>query len=251
LKNIVSQPTIFGPRDSLRPVSVEHTESTVSEPAETHYEKRAFKIRLANTAGHRSDSSMLIEKMYGWRGYDFSAASVFPPQPQQIVLVASDETGTLGTLTLTLDSPNGLRADEIYKDEIDKVRKGGGFVCELGKLAVDHSRGSKWVLASLFHIAYIFGRKINSVTDVFIEVNPRHAKFYQRMLGFLPAGDERICPRVNAPALLLRLPLAYVDNKIREFGGKSELSATERSLYPFFFSKFEEEGLSRRIIAQK
>jgi hypothetical protein len=194
---------------------------------------------------------MLIQKMYGWRGYDFKAANVFPVQPQQIVLVASDETGTLGTLTLTLDSAEGLRADEIYKPEIDRVRNGGGYVCELGKLAVDHSRGSKWVLASLFHIAYIFGRKINGVTDVFIEVNPRHAKYYSRMLGFEPAGEERLCKRVNAPALLLRLPLTHVDRMIREFGGQSEKGSSEKSLYPYFFSSFEEEGLTRRIQSSK
>ena len=36
----------------------------------------------------------------------------------------------------------------------------------------------------LFHIAYIFARRMHDRTDLLIEVNPRHVRFYERMLGF-------------------------------------------------------------------
>ena len=137
----------------------------------------------------------------------------------------------------------------MYRDEVDRVRYQGRSVCELTKLAVDQRQGSKRVLASLFHIAYIYGRILNQVTDVFIEVNPRHAPFYRRMLGFTQCGETRICPRVNAPAVLLRLQLDFVDQQISAFGGQVDLGPAERSLYPYFFSKHEESGIARRLRA--
>jgi hypothetical protein len=209
--------------------------------------RKLFKIRLADTAGRRSSASMLINKMYTWRGYG-GAKLPAANHPHRITLVASDEGETLGTLTLGLDSRIGLLVDEIYKEEVDAVRQQGRIVCELTKLAVDQRKGSKRVLAALFHIAYVYGRLLHGVTDVFIEVNPRHLAFYERMLGFRQIGEQRLCARVNAPAILLRLELSYVDEQINRFGGNAQLGFSERSLYPYFFSKREEAGITRRVV---
>ena len=46
------------------------------------------------------------------------------------------------------------------------------------------------MLASLFGLVYTVGRVTHGVTDVFIEVNPRHAGFYSRVLGFVVAAGE-------------------------------------------------------------
>jgi hypothetical protein len=215
------------------------------------HSERRFAIRFADTNGQRNNANMLVQKMYSWRGYETDPGpKIYWNKPQGIVLVAADTNGTLGTLTLTLDSKQKLMADNTYPDEIQAIREQpNAFVCELGKLAVDQDRGSKWVLASLFHIVYIYGRLLNKVSDVFIEVNPRHALFYRRMLGFTVAGPERVCPRVNAPAVLLRLPLSYVDEQIEKYGGRSEFCDRTRSLYPYFFSKKEQEGLKNRILS--
>lgn len=210
---------------------------------------KSFKIRLADSHGQRSSASLLIDKMYSWRGYA-SPASLHE-NPNRITLVASDNSPaglTIGTLTLGLDSKIGLLVDEMYQQEIDTLREQGCLVCELTKLAVDQTAASKKVLASLFHISYIYGRILNHVSDVFIEVNPRHVVFYKRMLGFNQAGEEKTCVRVNAPAVLLRLELDHVDRQIEKFGGKLEQFPGEKSLYPYFFSKKEEEGLTKRIL---
>lgn len=55
-----------------------------------------------------------------------------------------------------------------------------------------------------------------------IEVNPRHVEFYRRMLGFEMFGAERLCNRVNAPAVLLRLDLSYARQQIEKLGGLSQ-----------------------------
>jgi len=210
-------------------------------------DRKFFRIRLADTDKHRNAASMLINKMYSWRGYGSSIAQQ-NEHPNRITLVASVDSATIGTITSAFDSEMGLLADELYKQEVDQARKQERFVCEFIKLAVDQYSGSKkMVLASLFHIAYIYARLLNHADDVFIEVNPRHVGFYKRMLGFQQAGEEKLCLRVNAPAVLLRLDFAQADEQITKLGGKAGRVPSEKSLYPYFFSKKEEEGMVKRI----
>ncbi|TEX49967.1 MAG: hypothetical protein CFR70_00705 [Rhodocyclaceae bacterium] len=40
-------------------------------------------------------------------------------------------------------------------------------------------------------------------SDAVIEVNRRHAGFYSRRFGHARIGDEKLCPRVDAPAVLM------------------------------------------------
>ncbi|WP_249383968.1 N-acetyltransferase [Chitinivorax sp. B] len=208
--------------------------------------KREFKIRLADDAGQRSSASMLINKMYSWRGY--STSSPLSEDPNRITLVAGDGEHTIGTISINFDSEIGLLVDQLYKDELDKLRASGRRVCEFIKLAVDGEVKSKRVLASLFHIAMIFAHNIRKATDIVIEVNPRHVKFYERMLDFTQISDERLNPRVNAPAVLLGMDLNHLHSLARHFGGKPELANTEKSFYPYFFSPAEEEGITNRLI---
>jgi hypothetical protein len=58
-------------------------------------------------------------------------------------------------------------------------------------------------------------------------------------------------PRVQAPAYLLAIDLAEMAERIKEFGGTADTpaGAAERSLYPFFFSDREEQGIVNRLRA--
>ena len=217
----------------------------VPETLEHVVDRKEFKIRLADTHGQRSSASMLIKKMYSWRGYQ--TAFNMDDQPNRMTLVASSDDRTIGTITIGFDSAIGLLADDLYKVELDLLRSQGRRLCEFTKLAVDGEIKSKQVLAALFHIAFIYAFDIQKFTDLLIEVNPRHVKYYERMLGFMGWAETRINTRVNAPAVLLRLELGYVRSQIAKFGGKPELSTGEKSLYPFAFSQGEEAGISNRL----
>lgn len=210
-------------------------------------EQKNFRIRLADTESGRNSASMLINKMYAWRGY--GSAHQVKASPSRITLTASDKEKVIGTVTLGIDSEEGLLADEIFKPEIDARRQAGGKVCELTKLAFDPDIRSKFALASLFHIVFIYGRRMHNCTDVFIEVNPRHRRFYETMLGFKRQCEIRTNPRVNAPAVLLWVDIAYVEEQIRKYGGTSDNPDTTRSLYPYFFSPREEAGIHGRLVS--
>ena len=218
-----------------------------ADPAreETRGGRQEFKVRLATTEDRRKSASLLIEKMYSWRGYD---VDTLRHDPNKITLVAYQEEKVAGTMTLGLDSPQGMVVDQLYKQEVNQLRAEGRAPCDITRLAVDQDIKSKSVLAALFHLTYIYGHNIHQATDFLIEVNPRHVMFYERMLGFKPFGEERICPRVNAPAVLLRLDLAHADEQIVRYGGVGSAAPGVKSIYPYFFSRDDELGITQRLL---
>ena len=204
-----------------------------------------FKVRLADSDGRRNTASMLVNKMYAWRGYKIAWHAKH--QPNRITLVASHGTAPMATISIGFDSPDGLLVDDLYLPEMDALRDEGARICEFTKLAVDGAIRSKRVLATLFHIAYIYSHRMNGFSDLLIEVNPRHVRFYEQMLGFQQCGPERLNTRVNAPAVLLRLQFSHSGAQIQKFGGHPELARVEKSLYPYFFSENEERGIMGRL----
>lgn len=221
-----------------------HEEAEIEGTQELAMQQQELKIRLADNAGQRSSASMLINKMYSWRGY--AATPIVEDNPNRITFVASDKDLTVGTLSINFDSEIGLLVDQLYQDKTDQLRDQGRKLCEFIKLAVDGEIKSKKVLAALFHISFITAYLIRGYTDVLIEVNPRHVRFYQRMLCFEVVGEERMNPRVNAPAVLLCLDLKKAHQMIERFGGNIGVGE-ERSLYPYFFSPAEESGIAGRL----
>jgi len=204
-----------------------------------------LKIRLANSTGRRTRASYLIQRRYAWRGY---ATPPLEDDPSvRVTFAAFEREHTVATLTVGLDSPEGMYVGELYGDEIEKIRSQGRRLCEFTKLAVAETVRSNPVLGAIFHIACIYAINIRKCTDVLIEVNPRHVNFYRRMLGFSKVGPERLDPRVHAPAVLLRLDLDHCAKEIGRLGGRRELGRVERSFYPYFFSPEEAINIERRL----
>ena len=219
------------------------------DPAGTNtlaLEQDKFKIRLANSEGRRESADILINKRYSWRGY--GTARALNDEPNSITLMADLKGHIIGTLTIGLDSGAGLLVDQLYQDEIDRLRHEHRIVCEFTKLAVDQASHSKRVLAALFHLAFIYANRIHGATDLVIEINPRHAVFYRRMLGFTQLGEERMCPRVNAPALLLHLTCEYVAEQTKRYGGAMRDLPNVCSLYPYALSASDETGITQRLL---
>lgn len=189
--------------------------------------------------------------MYAWRGYDCAQGSLDGRRQNRITLVATEHDSTIGTLTIGFDGADGLLVDDLFPDEAQRMRLDHTVLCEFTKLAVDGSVQSKSVLASMFHMAFIYAREINGCDRILIEVNPRHVRYYERMLGFVVRGSERTNLRVNAPAVLLSLDLSHARSQIDRFSGQPNLARIERSLYPYFFSHAEEHGIVHRLLTNK
>src|SRR5438876_3442207 len=230
-------------RCSMKPLSAEEGDNDlVSEAA-----RKLFKIRYAGTDGHLRSASFLVQRRYSWRGYNIAFPSAM--QANRITLSAYDRDDVVATISIGLDSRSGLFVDALFSEELKSMRGPNRRVCEFTRLAIDEALRSKPVIAALFHSAYIYARRIRSCTDLVVEVNPRHVKFYERMLGFRAVGPARVDPRVQALAILLHLDLGHAEAQIAKFGGMAKHTDRIRSLYPFFFSPHEEGGIESRLHA--
>ncbi len=212
-------------------------------PGET---ARLFKIRSADSFGQRSSASILINRMYASRGYRPTPLAA-EPLPTRITLVATEHDATIGTITIGFDSPAGLHVDDPFAAETRALRAAGRKMCEFTTLAMDSVVRSKRVLASLFHVAYIFAHRMMGFDSLLIEVNPRHVRYYERMLGFKAVGLQRMNLRVNAPAVLLCLDFAHAHDQIARFGGQPRFAEHSRSLYPYFLSVADEASIVGRL----
>ena len=235
-----SNPILPGPAGNCHQRARHRTEQTHIELAD-----RAFRLAHVDNDIALAHADSLVQQRYAWRGYQ-TGSDVFQRPTRQRTFAAYHDEIVIGTLTLRTDSSEGLLADALYRDDIDGYRQHhSAHCCELTRFALAPTRYSKEVFASLFHLAFIFGRKVHQVSDVFIEVNPRHASFYQRMLGLKQVGPERTCKRVEAPAVLMHGELSYIEEQIREHGGCAYNRA--KSLYPYFFSKQEAQSVMEQL----
>jgi len=204
----------------------------------------AFKIRLAGSLDTRRDANFMVQQRYAQKGYRTSATRV---NRNVWTFAAYDEGRLAGTVSLRFDAAGGLAADDLYRAEIDAIRRNRHKVCEFTRLAVDASRLSQPVLAGLFHTAYLFAQRVRGFDFVVIEVNPRHVGFYRRSLGFQVIGDERHNLRVDAPAVLLGISFADIADHLHRHAGMARRAPRARSLYAYGFSPAEEAGVLGRL----
>lgn len=194
----------------------------------------------------RAAARDLLNDRYAWRGY--GSGHDLHSDIRHTTFVAEIDEQVVGTMTLAVDSGYGLAIDRTFGDVVEPIRQeASGGLCELTKLAFDEGVRSKEVLAGLFHMAFIYGTAHTDCTDLFIEVNPRHVRFYEMMLGFEGVGSLRTNASVGAPSRLMRLGVDAIRSNISKMAGPSPI-ANARSLYPYFFPP-EEERQVRRLLA--
>ncbi len=194
--------------------------------------------------------TLLVEKNVveggGWKvegnnADNFPQPSTLHPQPP----TRSAQSAPVGALTVVFDSAAGLPADELYKAELDALRATGRRIAEVVSLGIDaDAAGGSEVLVRLFNLIHTASRRVRDATDFVITVNPRHVRFYERMMLFVPMGPERSYGKVGgAPAVLLRLPLDTPDR----VSGRER----QRTLYRQWMNETEEaraaEVLRRQI----
>lgn len=156
----------------------------------------------------------LVRRRYAWRGYALSWDARAAAAPIVTLLAQSDED-VLGTLTVRPAGRQGLLAEDSYGAEIESLRRSGRRVGELIRLAIEEHADWRASLDALVQSAYVVTRFMHALTDVVIEVNPRHARFYQRVFGFVTAAAERFCSRVGAPSVLMLLDLEQFGRRLQ------------------------------------
>jgi len=205
-------------------------------PGQPIIAKNGYSIRVADAA-RATAVDQLVTRMYRSRGYLVADGRSAATASRAVTLEAVSGRTTVGTLTVNLGDGPRLNAEALYAAEIAPYRRPGRRLCEFNRLAMQADEANKEVLATIFHVGVLFALKVFGASDLFIEVNPRHAPFYRRKIGFDFVGDERVCPRVNAPAVLLHKDLDICAEELARLGGLRIPS--NKSFYAFMLTPTE------------
>lgn len=255
---------------SLKETSVQPTEKESLKATEfdnrIHFFDGRCVVRAANRLELRQKAYEYVNKIYRSKGYTKNKSNnlwltIYDALPDTTTLIAEDKNGAIsGTLTLVPDSPIGLPSDELYKSQIDRLRRAGRNINELISLGINSpQKNSIKALACLFYCAYLLSWRAQKHNDFVIAVNPRHEKFYCSKILFRRIGPLTKCTRVNgAPAVFLNLPLSlpgklkekqrifpltlfrYSDQKEEEIASKLKqmvLPMSDVEFYTFFIEK--------------
>jgi hypothetical protein len=171
---------------------------------------RGYDVSPVRSADQQDVVSSLVRRRYAWRGYKTEALGQRADDPNRLTLAAWQYDELAATLTLARDSPEGLQTDGLYASELAGLRHPDRVLCEVTRLAVDPDFSCPELLRTLFASALHYGKGLFAASDVVIGVNPRHAAYYQRLMGFRQIGRLRHCRRVDAPVILLHRVLSDI-----------------------------------------
>lgn len=232
------------PNASAQPVFPRHRPSVGQDFS---FGRNGYHLRIVKPWGKlRSEVDQLIERMYAYRGLATYEAPPAQGRTLETTVVACKGDRPFGTITVGVDTGRGLLADALYRKQIDSARSQGAKVCEFTRFAIDPEHGTPEAMAAIFNLGFLLARFVHRMTDIFIEVHPRHTAYYRRALGYRVAGPHLTCPRVGAPAILMHLPLAHAETQAMRHGGTGH--ARSRNLYELFFSPTEQQQVVESLL---
>lgn len=165
-------------------------------------------VKMASTRAEWEDALRLVTDTYRSRGYENCGPGQlrFTPYhalPDTNVFVAKHGERVLMTMTLVSDNTLlGLPMEVLYGDEINQLRADGRYMVEATSLADQGLQLQEFipVFTTLMRVMAQFGIYCGANTWV-IAINPRHRRYYAKVMGFVAFGPQRNYPYVqNHPA---------------------------------------------------
>ena len=179
-------------------------------------------IRLAATGDQVERADQLVFQNYAELGYWPKDAEVLNRNrylrlPSRHVILVTDGTALIGTISIIVDSPEGVPADCFQPETIRVLRQRGGRLAELSCFAISKRQPHP---ATLLHFLMAFVLQYGFhylAIDQFVAVcTPQHARFYQRHYGFSKANVSSFYDYVHVEAQMLTLHLAEGYESFRE-----------------------------------
>ena len=212
-----------------------------------------FEIKFADNYLEWENSFRLLYEEYLEAGYianptsshSFLGAHHF--LPKTVLFIAKYAGFLVSSLTQFFDNHLlGLPADQIYKKELDKLRAEGRVISEIGGLVTQKEFRWQNLFLSLCQIMYWYSH-FRKIDDLCITVNPKHVRFYETVFLFETIGPIKYYPKVNAPAVLMRLNVNKHEEKLMSAYDHME---PECNLYDYFH-KLEDAKITDYYIALK
>jgi hypothetical protein len=124
------------------------------------------------------------------------------------VVVIADASNVIGTVSVIVDSTNGLPADRFQPDVMRGLRQQEWTIAEISSFAISKDQPHQY---NLFHflMAFILQYSFHYLAvDEFIAVcTPRHARFYELVYGFQKVMTTSFYDYVKVEAQMLTLNL--------------------------------------------
>jgi hypothetical protein len=193
-------------------------------------------VRVASSKRERRAATHLVQDAYEWRGYGLPYSAV---RPDMVTLLADRQGVPVGTLSLAIDSELGLGADATHGDTLDQLRAHGRRLSEFTAFAIDRTLNSPELVAKLF------AKQVHQTDDLLLEVNPRHVRFYNRIVGCEQIAEVRHDGRVDAPGVLMRVDLERAIALYR----MADSDRNSRQIYRHFGDENLWHDLASRIAA--
>ncbi|MGB0598546.1 MAG: N-acyl amino acid synthase FeeM domain-containing protein [Rubripirellula sp.] len=171
-----------------------------------------LEFRLAKTRLELYSSFRLLQERYTAAGLSTDQQPIrvepFHFWRQSQVFVAIRNGRIVGCLTLVRPGPFGMPSEHSHPEMLGAVPLGSA-VGEVTSFAIANNCGphSLDIFLGLTQLVQRFGIH-NHVEVIFAVVHPRHARFYERAIGFKVIGEELPCERVKgSPGLALMVKL--------------------------------------------
>jgi hypothetical protein len=178
-----------------------------------------IKVMKAEQMKKKLQCFMLVKRTYRKQGYSLSYLDIFNYISSAVFYVPTTKgRGVSSVISVVEDSlTKGLPLDSIYQREADDLRGKKGNIAEVGRFA--SSGGTAGLMSEVWDLmSRVLEYSIeNCIECLCITVNPAHVRFY-RHIGFVPMGEVKNHPGVNAPAVLM---VVNVNEWLEERGFKS------------------------------
>lgn len=157
--------------------------------------------------------------------------SIYSFLPETRVFIFQSHRKVLATLTQVFDSSGfGLPMDCLYERELDGLRQKNRLVTEISALATARPFRMRNLTVHLWR-ATLKHSRANSIDDICIMVNPKHVRFYTKILLFEQFGPLLFYDKVQAQAVPLRVDVNRIEERLREKYGRLDQA---ENLHAFF-----------------
>ena len=153
--------------------------------------------------------------------------------PETDIFIAVDEDQIVGTVSMTRANLTGFPYDRDFPEEVEKIKHCsivmGRYLAACWRIVTDSKcRHGLTVVLALMQKIMEESAKYH-VHEMIFEFNPKHVKFYNKMLGIQPVC-EKVSKTVDAPGVLM-----YVDG--RHLACKWQDVCTKRRIEQTIFIK--------------
>ena len=179
--------------------------------------------KIADCREERESAFRLIHDAYTLNGLMVPNPSgmritPFHLLPTSDLFVAYHRGNLIYTMTLISDDEQGIPLESVFKSEVLERRDASGaYLAEVSCLA---SRVGYFPRGQMYHVfvrlasLMVQSARENGVERLLIACHPRHARFYEGLLGFTKISEPRdYAPVQNKPAIALEHDFALQDSR--------------------------------------